>query len=78
MKESAEFSRKLRCAHFKSFVNLLTGSLNYAHHVTEGMNLDDVAVSNIACCDVAAYATAVYKSNLSAGHSSVCVCAEVA
>ena len=65
-------------AKLESVLELLTGDLNEAGGVAEGMNVDDIAVGDVARIDVGAHAAAVDEGNVSAEQETVSVGAQVA
>ena len=78
LQEAAALAGIGRGAELQSVLDLLTGDLNEACLVAEGMNLDDIAVGDVADLDVVAHAAAVDEGDVSAQQDAVGVRAQVA
>ena len=78
LQEAAALAGIGRGAELQSVLDLLTGDLNEAGLVAEGMDLDDIAVGDVADLDVVAHAAAVDEGDVSAQQDAVGVRAQVA
>ena len=78
LQEAAALAGIGRGAELQSVLDLLTGDLNKACLVAEGMDLDDIAVGDVADLDVVAHAAAVDEGDVSAQQDAVGVRAQVA
>ena len=78
LQEAAALAGIGRGAELQSVLDLLTGDLNEAGLVAEGMDLDNIAVGDVADLDVVAHAAAVDEGDVSAQQDAVGVRAQVA